>query len=313
MIVRVAAVQASPVFLDLAATLEKTLAQMADAAALGANLVVFPETWLPGYPAWLDVCPGAALWDSAAAKAVFARLRRNSVVIPGPVTEALAKAAKKHGVTVSIGVHERCEAGPGRGTLYNTMLLFDEAGQLRITHRKLMPTYTEKLLWGLGDGSGLEAATTSSAGRVGGLICWEHWMPLARQAMHNSGEDIHIAAWPTAHNLHQLASRHYAFEGGCFVVASGGMMRAKDLPPELERTADLIADPEKWILRGGSAIIAPDTSYVTEPIFDQETIVIGDCDLARVEEARLTLDVAGHYARPDVLEFRVKPQENWKS
>lgn len=306
--IRVAAVQASPVFLQLEETLEKTFTLIKEAAGNGAKLVVFPETWLPGYPAWIDFCPGATLWGSEEANTVFTRLRQNSVVIPSPLTERMGKAAREHSVVLNISVHERVESGPGRGTLYNTMLIFDETGTLRNVHRKLVPTYTERLLWGQGDGKGLEAVQTS-AGRVGGLICWEHWMPLARQAMHNSGEDIHIAAWPTAHDLHQLASRHYAFEGNCFVIASGGMLRVSDLPKEFELPADLAANPNKWILRGGSAVIGPDGNYVTEPVFDFETIVYADCDLSLIEKHRMTLDVAGHYARPDVLQFQVKPQE----
>lgn len=306
MIVRVAAIQACPVFLNLEATLEKTTHLLSEAAANGAQIVAFPETWLCGYPAWLDYCPGVALWNDASANAVFTRLRQNSVVVPGRVTERLGEAARSHGVTLNISVHERVESGPGRGTLYNTMLTFDETGTLRNVHRKLVPTYTEKLLWGQGDGRGLEAVSTA-AGRVGGLICWEHWMPLARQAMHNSGEDVHISVWPTVNDLHQLASRHYAFEGSCFVIASGSMMRVRDLPQEFEVPAELARNPDQWLLRGGSAIIGPDGNYVTPPVFDEETIIYGDCDLEQIEKHRLTLDVAGHYARPDVLEFRVKP------
>ncbi len=301
----VAVVQSGPVPLDLAATLEKTLQLISDAAALGADLVVFPETWLPGYPAWLDHCPGAALWDSEPAKAVFARLRNNSIAVPGPEVDCIASAARAHGVTINISAHEHISAGPGRGTLYNTMLTFGETGELLNAHRKLVPTYTERLLWGRGDGSSLRAIDTK-AGRVGGLICWEHWMPLARQAMHNSGEDIHVAVWPMVHDIHQLASRHYAFEGRCFVAACGTIMRVRDLPLELPPTDDLCDSPDELILRGGSAVIAPDGTYIAGPVYDKETILVAECDPRLIAEGNLTLDVAGHYSRPDVFDFSVR-------
>lgn len=301
--VRVAMVQdeAPP---TLAAGLALTAARTADAAGRGATLVVFPETWLPGYPAWLDWCVDAALWDHAPTKTVFARMAAGSIVVAGESGAALAAIARTHGVTLVIGVIERVEAGPGRGTLYNTLLTFGPDGALLNHHRKLMPTYTERLVWGQGDTAGLRAVDTP-AGRVGGLICWEHWMPLARQAMHDSGEDIHVAVWPNVHEMHQVASRHYAFEGRCFVLASGALMRADALPGELAPKHVLPADG--WILRGGSAIIGPDGRYVTEPVFNEATIAIADLPLARVREEAMTLDVSGHYARPDCLTLTVAP------
>jgi predicted amidohydrolase len=289
--VHVAIIQAAPVALDLAASMDKAVALIREAAARGATLLAFGETWLPGYPVWLDHCPDAALWNHGPAKDVFARLRRNSVEIPGAETERLAALAKELGVTIVIGVNER--AG---GTLYNSLLTF--APELVRHHRKLVPTYTERLVWGQGDAKDLSAANG-----VGGLICWEHWMPLARQAMHDSGEEIHVAVWPTAHELHQMASRHYAFEGRCFVLACGTISRVGDLPPEFA----LPGDPERLLPRGGSAIIAPDASYVAGPVFDQETIIDAEIDLEQIDRERMTLDVSGHYARPDVFSFEVRP------
>ncbi|MCI0355288.1 MAG: carbon-nitrogen hydrolase family protein, partial [Acidobacteria bacterium] len=187
--VRVAAIQVAPVYLDLAASVRKATHLMEQAARKGAKVVAFGETWLPGYPAWLDYCPDAALWNHPPVKQVFARLRENSVTVPGKEVAALARTARKLGVTVVMGVNERVDSGPGNGTLYNTLLTITPDGRVANRHRKLVPTYTERMVWGQGDGSGLEAAETPG-GRVGGLICWEHWMPLARQAMHNSGEHI---------------------------------------------------------------------------------------------------------------------------
>ncbi len=300
---RVAVVQAAPVHLDLAASMDRLLERTGEAAARGASLVVFGETWLPGYPAWLDHCGEVALWNNAATKEVFGRLRRNCLLIPGPETSRLGQAARQNQVTLVIGAQERVDSGPGNGTLYNVLLIFTPDGSLVRHHRKLVPTYTERLVWGPGDAAGLEAVDTP-IGRVGGLICWEHWMPLARQALHESGEQIHIALWPTVHEMHQLVSRHYAMEGRCFVIAAGLIMRGADLPPELVRPESVNEDTLlQW---GGSAIIAPDGTYVAEPVFDEETILVADLDLTHVDREKLTLDVSGHYHRPDIFELIVK-------
>jgi nitrilase len=305
MIVKVAAVQAAPVYLDLARSVEKAIGLIGDAASQGAQLVVFPETWLPGYPAWLDCCRDIALWDHLPVKKLFARLMENSVVVPGPVTGALAAAAREHNVVLNISVHERVIEGAGRGTLYNSMLTFGSDGVLLNTHRKIMPTYTERMIWGQGDGSSLHAVDTD-AGRIGGLICWEHWMPLARQVLHDSGEDIHIAVWPQVKEMNLIASRHYAFEGRCFVIACGSVMRASELPPELEPLELLTQNPDSFVLNGGSAIIAPDGSLLAGPLFNEEAILTADLYLSRIAEENLALDVTGHYSRPDIFEVRLK-------
>ena len=193
---KVAIVQASPDYLNLEGSLARALELVSQAASQGAKLIVFGETWLPGYPAWLDFCPSVALWDHNPTKEVFAELRRNSLVIESVAAQALARAAKDHEVVLVIGINERVDQGPGNGTLYNSLLTFNSDGSLVNHHRKLIPTYTERLVWGQGDGKGLKAVETF-VGRVGGLICWEHWMPLTRQALHDSGEHIHVAVWPT--------------------------------------------------------------------------------------------------------------------
>ncbi len=296
-------VQASPVFMNLEASLAKAVALIEQAAHKGAKLVTFGETWLAGYPAWLDYCPNAALWNHEPTKEVFARLRRNSVVVPGAETKTLGEIAAKHGVVLIIGINERVEQGAGNGTLYNSLLTFGADGKLAGHHRKLVPTYTERLVWGQGDAAGLEAVRTEF-GRVGSLVCWEHWMPLARQAMHVSGEHIHVAVFPTVHETHQIASRHYALEGRCFVLAAGLLMKAADLPAQLLSETDLSKLPEN-ILRGGSCVIAPDGKFVVEPVFDDETIIIAELDLTRIDKEKMTLDVSGHYSRPDVFDFAV--------
>src|SRR5947207_14228171 len=280
MSIRVAAVQAAPIHLDLNRSLQKALALIAEAAALGAKLIVFAETWLPGYPAWLDCCRDVALWDHEPVKRVFARIAANSVAVPGPAFDRLAEIARAAKATLVIGVSERVDRGPGRGTLYNSLLTIGPDGRLLNHHRKLMPTYTERLVWGAGDVEGLRAVDTP-VGRVSALVCWEHWMPLARQALHDSGEDVHVAVWPTVNEVHQLASRQYAFEGRRFVLASGALMRAAALPPELELHPDRVSGPDQWLLRGGSAIIGPDGNYLVEPLFDEPRLIVAEIDHAR--------------------------------
>lgn len=302
-VTRVAAVQAE-VAPDLASGLDLTRELAGRAARGGAGLVVFPETWLPGYPAWLDVCRDVALWNHEPVKRVFARMAANSVVVSGESGGALARIAREHRITLVVGVTERIDADIGRGTLYNALLTYGPDGALLNHHRKLVPTYTERMVWGNGDAQGLGAVETP-AGRVGGLICWEHWMPLARQAMHESGEDIHVAVWPTVHEMHQVASRQYAFEGRCFVIAAGSLMRGRALPDELEPHPDRVASPEQFVLRGGSAIVGPDGAYLAGPVYEEACILTAEIELSRVREEAMSLDVAGHYSRPDCLTLTV--------
>ncbi len=294
----VAVVQAE-VAPDLETGLQRTGALVAEAATQGARLIVFPETWLPGYPAWLDVCRDAALWDHPPVKQAYRRMAEQSVTVPGPAVTRLGSTARNAGVTLVVGVTERVDEGPGRGTLYNTLLTIGPDGALLNHHRKLVPTYTERLVWGPGDGEGVRAVETP-AGRVGGLICWEHWMPLARQALHESGEDIHVAVWPGVKEMHLIACRQYAFEGRCFVIAAGSLMRASALPDGLEPHPDRVQD-DALLLRGGSAIIGPDGALLEGPIYDRPVVLTATLDLGRVREEGMNLDVAGHYSRPDVF------------
>lgn len=304
---RVAVVQPQ-VAPDLATGLRRTAQLVQEASGAGATLVVFPETWLPGYPAWLDVCRDAGLWDHPPVKQVFARMAEESIVVTGESGRTLGRIAQDAGVTLVIGVIERIAAGRGRGTLYNSLLVYGPDGALLNHHRKLVPTFTERMVWGHGDAVGLRAVDTP-AGRVGGLICWEHWMPLARQAMHDSGEDLHVAAWPTVHEMHQVASRQYAFEGRCYVLAAGSISHGRDLPPELVPDLTRVAGSDATVLRGGSAIIGPDGRYLAGPVYDEPTTLLADLDLARVREESMTLDVSGHYSRPDCLVFEVLRKE----
>ena len=311
--VKVALVQHPPVFLNLQKTLAKVETIAAKSAKSGAKIIVFPETWASGYPIWLDEAPKAALWDFAPAKRLYQYLTENSLQIPGEDFTKLQKIAKQNAVYLVLGVHEK-----SGGTLYNTTVYFAPDGDYKI-HRKLTPTYTEKLIWGVGDGSTLNVLETPF-GILGGLICWEHWLPLARAAMHARNETIHTAQFPTVHERHQIASRHYAFEGQCFVLASGCVLSKTEaiegflsLETGDEEVLALLESMEKDLLqRGGSAIIAPDAGYVVEPVFDKAEIIHGELELDLVKQGKLLLDTDGHYSRPDVFELRVndKPNKN---
>lgn len=283
----------------LAESLAATVRHAERAADAGARLIVFPETWLPHYPMWLDVCERVNLWDDARVKRVYARYMSESVVVGGPVTRQLGELAQRLQAAIVIGISERVETGPGRGTLFNSLLTFGSDGRLLNHHRKLMPTHTERLVWGLGDGDGLRTVDANGV-RVGGLICWEHWMPLARQAMHEAGEGVHVAVWPQVKEMNHVASRHYAFEGRCFVLAAGSLMRARVIPPELPIAGEQPA-PDALVMHGGSAIIGPDGQYVVQPMYDREEVLVATLDLERAAEESMALDVAGHYSRPDCL------------
>lgn len=304
---RLAILQRAPVYLNLPASLERLAAAMVEAAQAQADLLVCGETWLTGYPAWLDHCPEIALWNHAATKKVYARMWQEAVEVTEEALAGLQAQARQHGMGLVLGINERVSTGPGNRSLYNSLLIIGPDGRLLNHHRKLMPTYNEKLLYALGDGEGLRSVELAGI-RLGGLICWEHWMPLARQAMHNAGEHLHIALWPTVNDLHQLASRHYALEGRCFVLAVGQMMRAGDIPPELSPPPALTEAPEQWLLKGGSCLIAPDGSFVLPPQWEVEGLFFQDISFEQVLEESLALDASGHYQRPDVFAFTLKRQ-----
>ena len=304
----VALLQAPPVFLNLAASIEKAVQLIDDAARQGARLIIFPETWLPGYPVWLDEAPGSAMWGHPPAERMFKRLFDNTPALDGPELARLAQAAAERRVEGVIGLHERLGA-----SLYNTMLFIDAQGG-RSIHRKLTPTFNERLIWAQGDGSTLQGVPRDY-GVLGGLVCWEHWMPLARAAMHAQTETVHVAQWPAVGEMHQIASRQYAFEGQCFVLASGCVLTRDDvlegfdsLPDPDPVARELLENipPERVFLKdGGSAVIAPDGSYVLEPVRCDPATLFAELDLSRVGPGRMYLDTAGHYARPDVFELRV--------
>jgi len=288
-----AAVQATPVFLDRDATVEKACGLIAEAGAAGARLIVFPETWIPTYPWWIS---SPAVFSGA----MYAELWKNAVEVPSPVTDRLGDAAREAGAYVVMGINERDLAT--RGTLYNTLLYLAPDGHVLHKHRKLIPTFTERTVWGFGDGSDLSVLQTP-LGRLGGLICWEHEVTLAKYALYAQGEQVHAATWPaySFQNAHiDFGMRQYAFEGACFVVSACGTHTDADLPKELRSPAAQA--------NGGSAIIGPNGSYLAGPVYDREEILYAEIDLEAAIREKHSRDVGGHYARPDVFRLVVNTE-----
>ncbi len=323
---KVAIVQAAPIPLAITDGIEQAVQLAREAVEGGARLVAFGETFLGGYPLWLDEAPGAALWDHPGTKALHRILLEQAIVRNDERLLPLQELCDATGAVISIGAHERV-----RRSLYNNQMTF-RPGLPVLDHRKLVPTHGERLVWMRGDGSTL-GVHQAEWGSVGSLICWEHWMPLARAAMHNLGESVHIAAWPTVREEYALASRHYAMEGRCFVLAAGLVQAKDDLFDGLERVAlaqaagggsgQVIDAAAKELLeaiegealnRGGSMIIAPDARIIAQAGEGEETL-FAELDLSEIEEGLSSLDTDGHYSRPDVFELRVdkraKPGVDW--
>ena len=287
--------QAAPVFLDRAATVEKACGLVDKAHADGAGLVVFPETFVPTYPDWVWRCRP---WDDGEADWT-ARLLDQSVEIPSPATDALGEAARAAGAYVSIGVNERDGA-----TLYNTQLYFGPDGTLLGKHRKLMPTGGERLVWGMGDGSTLLVLDTPF-GRLGGLTCWENYMPLARAAMYAQGIDIYLAPTWDNSDVWVPTLRHIAKEGRVFVVGVNTCLRGSDVPDDIPGRDAIYAGDDDWMSRGNTAIVGPEGELLAGPLLEQEGTLLVEIDVSRARASRRQFDPVGHYARPDVFTLTV--------
>ena len=285
--------------------METATAAIAEAVSGGASLVIFPETFLPGYPAWIwRLRPGT---DGATSSRLHNLLLQNSVRLNSSDLSALTDAAREHAVTVICGVDERDEEFGG-GTLYNTVLVIGPQGTILNRHRKLMPTNPERMVWGLGDGSGLKVVDTP-VGRVGSLICWENYMPLARYALYAQGIEIYIA--PTYDNGDGWIGtlQHIAREGCCWVIGSGCALRASDFADDFPDRSMLYPDPAEWINPGDSVVIAPGGKIVAGPLRREVGILYSEIDIERVGIAPRSLDIVGHYARPDIFHLRVDASE----
>jgi nitrilase len=298
--VKVACVQAEPAILDREATLDRLEKLAAEAAGNGAELVVFPETFVPVYPSslWAKAFAG---WQNDGAKRVFAQIAQNSVAVGSPSERRIGAAAQELGVWLVTGVNEVEPERPG--TIYNSLLYHSPAGELVLHHRKLVPTNHERLVWGQGDGRGLHAVETGF-GRIGGLICWENYMPLARFALYESGVEIYIASTADDGEAWQATLVHIARESRAYVVAPCHFQRASSYPADFPLASEL--EGVGLVGRGGSAILAPDGSYLAGPLYDDEGILYAELDPSTLLAERQRFDPVGHYHRPDVLQLTVR-------
>jgi nitrilase len=300
-LVRVAVVQAAPILFDREATVEKASHLIAEAGSQGSRLILFPEAFIPAYPRGLSfgIVVGSR---SPAGRRTWERYWANAVEVPGEATQALGNAALQANAYLAVGVIER-DTQFSRGTLYCTLLYFGPDGRLLGKHRKLKPTAGERLIWGEGDGSTLTAIATE-LGKIGGLICWENYMPLARMAMYGKGVEIYLAPTADPRDSWQATLRHIACEGRCFVLGCNQFVTKDMYPADLEGVEELAGQPE-ILCRGGSAIISPLGEVLAGPLFDREGILLADLDPGLIARSKLDFDVVGHYARPDVFQLRV--------
>ncbi|HXZ36688.1 MAG TPA: carbon-nitrogen hydrolase family protein [Thermodesulfobacteriota bacterium] len=297
---KIAAVQAAPMFLNREATVEKACRLISEAAHQGARLIVFPESFIPTYPDWVWAVPPGR---ERILNQLYADFLANAVEIPGAATETLAQAARKAGAYLVMGVTERDTTASG-ASLYNTLLYFSPEGNLMGKHRKLVPTGGERLVWAQGDGSTLEVYDTP-LGKIGGLICWENYMPLARYTMYAWGTQIYIAATWDRGEPWLSTLRHIAKEGRVYVIGCCTALRSADIPDQFEYKDKFYSGSRDWINEGDSAIVNPDGEFIAGPVRMKEEILYAEVDPAQMRGPKWMLDVAGHYARPDVFELIV--------
>jgi len=303
---KVAVVQKAPVFLNKEKTIASAVSLVKEAVSSGAKLVIFTEAFIPGYPAWIwRLRPGG---DWSISEELHSRLFQNAVNLSGSDLTPLYDAARLHKVTIVCGLNER-ESNLSRSTLYNTVIVIGPDGALLNRHRKLMPTNPERMVWGFGDASGLNVIDTP-AGRIGTLICWENYMPLARYALYSQGVEIYIAPTYDSGDEWLGTLQHIAREGRCWVVGCGNLMKGSDIPDDFPEKLKLYPDNDEWVNSGDSVVIAPGGEICVGPMHEEEGILYCEVDHERAGIAKRTLDVAGHYSRPDIfkLHVNIEPQ-----
>jgi nitrilase len=300
LITRIAVIQKPPVMLDREKTIDRALDSVDEAVGQGASLLVFPEAYIPGYPTWIwRLRPGG---DMALSGEIHARLRANAVDIARGDLQLVQDAAARHGVTIVLGVNELDSNFSGT-TLFNTVVIIGPEGTILNRHRKLMPTNPERMVWGIGDATGLRVVDTP-AGRLGALICWESYMPLARYALYAQGIEIYVApTWDTS-DTWLATMRHIAMEGGCWVIGTATALQGSDLPDDFPER-DRLFDPEEWINDGNAVVVKPMGKVVAGPLNREKGILYAEIDEEDARRARRSLDVCGHYSRPDIFSFSV--------
>lgn len=302
--IKVAVVQKPSVFLDKTRTIESAVESIRESASEGAQLVIFTETFVSGYPAWLwRLRPGA---DWGTNDALYGRLLANSVDIDSDDLKPILDIAREHRVTVTLGANE-CARSAGENTIYNSYLTISAEGELINRHRKLMPTNPERMVWGFGDATGLKVLSTP-AGRIGSLLCWENYMPLSRYALFAQGVEIYLAPTYDSGDGWLGTLQHIAREGRCYVIGCGNLQQGSNIPDDFPEKANLYPDPDEWVNAGDSIVIAPGGEIITGPLRREEGILFAEIDLEKVATAKRALDICGHYSRPDIFDLHINTQ-----
>jgi len=298
---KVAIIQEAPYVLDKKRTIQKAVDIINSVSAQGAELIVFPEAFIPGYPAWIwRLRPGG---DWGTCEELHVRLLKNSIDLSSDDLKPMLEAAKDKGVTVVCGINERDNAN-SQSTIYNSAIIIDTQGQIVNHHRKLMPTNPERMVWGFGDGHGLNVIDTP-VGRIGSLICWENYMPLARYSLYSQGIEIYIAPTYDSGDAWIGTMQHIAREGKCWVLSCGVALERKDLPKDFPNIDELYPADEDWINPGDSLVVSPSGEIVSGPLSKEKGYIILDIDVELAASSKRALDVAGHYSRPDVFKLEV--------
>jgi nitrilase len=301
----IAIAQIAPEWLNKKATIEKIEEAIEEAARQNAELVCFGETLLPGYPFWLELTDGAK-FNSPIQKELFAHYLNEAVSIENGDLNSICALAKKNGIAVYLGCAERA-GDRGGHSIYCSLFYIDSTGIIQSIHRKLMPTYEERLVWSIGDGNGLQVHPLKNFS-VGGLNCWENWMPLARAALYSQGENLHVAVWPGNTNNTVDLTRHIARENRMYVLSVSGLMRKEDIGEDTPHHKLITQNANELLGDGGSCIAAPDGSWVIEPIVGKEAVITATINLNEVRKERQNFDPSGHYSRPDVFQLNVNRQ-----
>ncbi len=301
-LLKLAMAQIAPVWLDKKATLQKIESYILEAAAQESELVVFGEALLPGYPFWLALTNGAA-WDLKVNKEIHAHYARNAIQIEEGELDGICKLAKEYHISIYLGIIERA-ADRGGHSLYCSLVYIDGNGKICSVHRKLQPTYDERLTWAAGDGHGLQVHRLKQF-TVGGLNCWENWMPLPRAALYGQGENLHIAVWPGSEHNTKDITRFIARESRSYVVSVSSLMKKEDFPKNTPYLEMILAEAPDVLANGGSCIAGPDGEWLIAPVLHEEGLIYCTLDFDRVYGERQNFDVAGHYSRPDVTQLTV--------
>ena len=298
---KLAVVQYPPVYLDLEKTMDRAVAIVAEAAAKGCQMLVFPEAWFPGYPTFIwRLPPGAGMGKT---DALYARLQANSVDLSRNGMARLQETAKEHSVVIVAGYQEVDGAVSG-STLFNSCIIIDADGQIANNHRKLMPTNPERMVWGFGDGSGLNVVDTA-VGRIGALLCWENYMPLARYALYAQNIDIYVAPTWDSGETWLATMQHIAREGGCWVVGCATALEASDIPDDVPFRDELFPNADEWVNPGDAVVYKPFGGVAAGPMHQEKGLLITDINVAESRASRRKFDASGHYARPDVFQLTV--------